>query len=436
MLPSPSIPPSPSPHQSNTPQQCPVPDAQLGRKGSLGLKRRYAGATDLLSSFTRKIFLTQQGGDALAAGLDPNAPQHETDLILYDPDQDELYQSKLEATRAAAAAAEAASEEARVAEDAFAAAAGDGEAAATVDVEEIALSGKVATQGVAAGAAVGAGAAAAAADQGAPRLKAAAALLSDSSDSGGSSSSSDEDESTQGHCSVEAAPAAAVGAKAPTADVAAAAAPAPACAATLKAAASQARAAAVAAAAAAATAVRDAGPPRAKVHAEAFLVSSLRPHQREGVKFVFTRLCGTLKDGVSGAVLADGMGLGKTFQTVGWLLCWVFVLVGQVEPSSSLLHCVTALPRALPSQVASLWCLLTKGIHAGQGATCKRPLVLCPSSLVQNWGKVSWSAADCSGWEGSQLAVASKTHLPLSINSTASGVCALAGRQGAAGGGG
>jgi SNF2 family DNA or RNA helicase len=39
------------------------------------------------------------------------------------------------------------------------------------------------------------------------------------------------------------------------------------------------------------------------------------------------------------------------------------------------------------AQVASLWCLLTKGIHAGQGPTCKRPLVLCPSSLVQNWGK-------------------------------------------------
>lgn len=25
---------------------------------------------------------------------------------------------------------------------------------------------------------------------------------------------------------------------------------------------------------------------------------------------------------------------------------------------------------------------------AGQGPTCKKPLILCPSSLVQNWGKV------------------------------------------------
>jgi DNA repair and recombination RAD54-like protein len=44
------------------------------------------------------------------------------------------------------------------------------------------------------------------------------------------------------------------------------------------------------------------------------------------------------------------MGLGKTFQTV-----------------------------------ASLWCLLTKGISGKP--TCSKPLVLCPSSLVQNWGK-------------------------------------------------
>jgi hypothetical protein len=35
--------------------------------------------------------------------------------------------------------------------------------------------------------------------------------------------------------------------------------------------------------------------------------------------------------------------------------------------------------------VASLWCLLTKGI--GGKPTCSKPLVLCPSSLVQNWGK-------------------------------------------------
>jgi hypothetical protein len=67
-------------------------------------------------------------------------------------------------------------------------------------------------------------------------------------------------------------------------------------------------------------------------------------------RFIFECLTGVRQEGCFGAVLCDGMGLGKTFQTV-----------------------------------ASLWCLLTKGIDGRP--TCKKPLVLCPSSLVQNWGK-------------------------------------------------
>ncbi|WIA39238.1 hypothetical protein OEZ86_005361 [Tetradesmus obliquus] len=89
---------------------------------------------------------------------------------------------------------------------------------------------------------------------------------------------------------------------------------------------------------------------RVKVYADMFLVEKLRPHQREGVKFVFECLTGVRQEGMYGAVLADGMGLGKTFQTI-----------------------------------ASLWCLLTKGVN-GQ-PTCRKPLILCPTSLVQNWGK-------------------------------------------------
>ncbi|KAF8064561.1 rhp54 [Scenedesmus sp. PABB004] len=92
---------------------------------------------------------------------------------------------------------------------------------------------------------------------------------------------------------------------------------------------------------------------RVKVVADAFLVEKLRPHQREGVKFVFECLSGVRQGGVFGAVLADGMGLGKTFQTV-----------------------------------ASLHQLLTKGVDGRP--TCRKPLILCPSSLVQNWGKELW----------------------------------------------
>eukprot|EP00775_Hariotina_reticulata_P005925 gene5925-6165_t len=88
---------------------------------------------------------------------------------------------------------------------------------------------------------------------------------------------------------------------------------------------------------------------RVKVCADSFLVEKLRPHQREGVRFIFECLSGVRKDGCFGAILADGMGLGKTFQTI-----------------------------------ASLYCLLTKGIDGSP--TCKKPLILCPTSLVQNWG--------------------------------------------------
>lgn len=56
--------------------------------------------------------------------------------------------------------------------------------------------------------------------------------------------------------------------------------------------------------------------------------------------------------------LVAGMGLGKTFQAI-----------------------------------ATLWTLLTAGVHGGK-ATCSKPLILCPSSLVSNWGKVRV----CRGW--------------------------------------
>jgi hypothetical protein len=58
------------------------------------------------------------------------------------------------------------------------------------------------------------------------------------------------------------------------------------------------------------------------------------------------RLCTWLRFMACSAAPADGMGLGKTFQTI-----------------------------------ASLYCLLTKGVN-GQ-PTCRKPLILCPTSLVQ-----------------------------------------------------
>ena len=81
----------------------------------------------------------------------------------------------------------------------------------------------------------------------------------------------------------------------------------------------------------------------------------LRPHQREGVKFMYDCVTGIKIEGAYGCIMADEMGLGKTLQ------------------------CITL-----------LWTLLK------QGPDCKplieKAIVVCPSSLVKNWDNeiVKW----------------------------------------------
>jgi len=74
----------------------------------------------------------------------------------------------------------------------------------------------------------------------------------------------------------------------------------------------------------------------------------LRPHQREGVKFMYDCVTGARVAGHHGCIMADEMGLGKTLQ------------------------CITL-----------LWTLLR------QSPDCKplidKAVVVCPSSLVRNW---------------------------------------------------
>ncbi|ELP93312.1 lymphoid-specific helicase, putative [Entamoeba invadens IP1] len=75
----------------------------------------------------------------------------------------------------------------------------------------------------------------------------------------------------------------------------------------------------------------------------------LRPHQKAGVKFMFDCVMG-LKTGFrgNGCILADGMGLGKTIQAV-----------------------------------SLMFTLLKQGINGEP--TCKKVMVVAPSSLVGNW---------------------------------------------------
>ena len=59
------------------------------------------------------------------------------------------------------------------------------------------------------------------------------------------------------------------------------------------------------------------------VYIDPFLTSQMRIHQKEGVKFMFECLSGKRGREVSGCILADSMGLGKTLQTIA--LIWTLL---------------------------------------------------------------------------------------------------------------
>ena len=79
------------------------------------------------------------------------------------------------------------------------------------------------------------------------------------------------------------------------------------------------------------------------------LAPLLKPHQREGVTFLYECIMGMRDFQGHGAILADEMGLGKTLQ------------------------CITA-----------LWTLYKQGPYGGK-PVIKKALVVTPGSLVQNW---------------------------------------------------
>lgn len=92
------------------------------------------------------------------------------------------------------------------------------------------------------------------------------------------------------------------------------------------------------------------GLPVVDVVVDPYLTTHLRPHQRDGLLFLYECVMGMRAVGRYGAILADEMGLGKTLQSV-----------------------------------ALSWTLLQQGPYGGK-AVLKRVLVVTPGSLVQNWG--------------------------------------------------
>lgn len=86
------------------------------------------------------------------------------------------------------------------------------------------------------------------------------------------------------------------------------------------------------------------------------LVRKLRPHQVEGVKFLYRATTGMVDENAKGCIMADEMGLGKTLQCI-----------------------------------ALLWTLLKQSPQAGR-PTIEKCIVACPASLVKNWANelVKW----------------------------------------------
>lgn len=100
--------------------------------------------------------------------------------------------------------------------------------------------------------------------------------------------------------------------------------------------------------------------PKVPVVIDPRLAKVLRPHQVEGVKFLYKCTTGMIDENAQGCIMADEMGLGKTLQ------------------------CITL-----------MWTLLKQSPDAGKG-TIQKCVIACPSSLVRNWANelVKWLGKD------------------------------------------
>jgi DNA repair and recombination protein RAD54 and RAD54-like protein len=96
--------------------------------------------------------------------------------------------------------------------------------------------------------------------------------------------------------------------------------------------------------------------PKVPVVIDPRLAKVLRPHQVEGVKFLYRCTTGLVDEKAKGCIMADEMGLGKTLQCI-----------------------------------ALMWTLLKQSPEAGK-STIQKCVIACPASLVKNWANelVKW----------------------------------------------
>ncbi|KAI9758548.1 MAG: DNA repair protein rhp54 [Chaenotheca gracillima] len=100
--------------------------------------------------------------------------------------------------------------------------------------------------------------------------------------------------------------------------------------------------------------------PKVPVVIDPRLAKVLRPHQVEGVKFLYRCTTGMIEKNANGCIMADEMGLGKTLQCI-----------------------------------ALMWTLLKQSPEPGK-KTIQKCVIACPSSLVRNWANelVKWLGKD------------------------------------------
>ncbi|XP_075069909.1 DNA repair and recombination protein RAD54B isoform X2 [Mixophyes fleayi] len=93
------------------------------------------------------------------------------------------------------------------------------------------------------------------------------------------------------------------------------------------------------------------GLPIVDVVVDPYVAFHLRPHQKDGILFLYECIMGMRVNSQFGAILADEMGLGKTLQCI-----------------------------------SLIWTLLRQGPYGGK-PLLKRALIVTPGSLVKNWRK-------------------------------------------------
>lgn len=96
----------------------------------------------------------------------------------------------------------------------------------------------------------------------------------------------------------------------------------------------------------------------------------LRPHQVEGVKFLYQACSEKIAPGAMGCIMADEMGLDECYSSFRMIRTPAYFVC---MPARKTLQCITL-----------LYTLLRQSPKAGKG-TIEKAIVACPASLVRNW---------------------------------------------------